>query len=477
LTDTLALPASLAKPFAVFLPGDVSLSSNAIVDAQWTLAESIAAQAFADGGPLKGKCPTANEEDLCLETFLQTSGALLLRRPLTDAERTKARALFKSSSLMSSDERLSFVLRYLVLSPSFLHVVEKPSAANQTVTPLSGYELATRLSLLLWDASPDAMLLAAAAAGELASPEGRSAQFRRMVASPKHDRFQKRLFETWLHYQDIRSAVKHERYAEFFQPGVADAMVVEAEAFFQRVYEAPSSSFASLFTSRETQIDASLAKIYGLPAPAQPKAVVTLPSETRSGFLSQPWFLASKATQLEGSAVFRGLFLIEKVFCIKLTAPADIPPLSDTDAQAPRTQRERLAIHRKPACAGCHTQIDGIGLGLENFDTVGRFQTHENGVLLTGEGEWTDESGNRRSYRGVGELASLIAASSPARRCFMTHWFDAATHRKPTRNESADFETNVEAFLNDGNMKQLVERYARSASFATRQFHTSGAKP
>ena len=38
--------------------------------------------------------------------------------------------------------------------------------------------------------------------------------------------------------------------------------------------------------------------------------------------------------------------------------------------------RERLAAHREnPQCAGCHTILDPIGLGLENFDAIGRYRS------------------------------------------------------------------------------------------------------
>ena len=42
--------------------------------------------------------------------------------------------------------------------------------------------------------------------------------------------------------------------------------------------------------------------------------------------------------------------------------------------------RERLAEHREnPACAACHDVMDPIGLGLENFDAVGRWRVREPG--------------------------------------------------------------------------------------------------
>jgi hypothetical protein len=49
--------------------------------------------------------------------------------------------------------------------------------------------------------------------------------------------------------------------------------------------------------------------------------------------------------------------------------------------------RERLEIHRSnQACAACHKLMDPIGLGLENFDFMGRWREYDaSGELPTGQ--------------------------------------------------------------------------------------------
>ena len=42
------------------------------------------------------------------------------------------------------------------------------------------------------------------------------------------------------------------------------------------------------------------------------------------------------------------------------------------------TMRQRIAEHREnPVCASCHSQMDPLGLGLENFDSTGRWREVE----------------------------------------------------------------------------------------------------
>ena len=61
--------------------------------------------------------------------------------------------------------------------------------------------------------------------------------------------------------------------------------------------------------------------------------------------------------------------------------------------------RERLAEHREnPQCAGCHTILDPIGLGLENFDAIGRHR---------------DEYANGDAIDAVGRAARRRAVQRP----------------------------------------------------------------
>ena len=54
--------------------------------------------------------------------------------------------------------------------------------------------------------------------------------------------------------------------------------------------------------------------------------------------------------------------------------------------------RERLAEHREnPPCAACHTILDPIGLGLENFDAIGRYRSeYANGDAIDASGMLPD---------------------------------------------------------------------------------------
>ena len=116
----------------------------------------------------------------------------------------------------------------------------------------------------------------------------------------------------------------------------------------------------------------------------------TLPSDgQRQGLLGQVSILALYSHATSTSVTLRGIFVREVMLCQDIPAPP-----SDVDTSIPEvsedalTMRERVAAHLEdPACASCHQFTDPIGLGLENFDAIGRWRTQENGATIDPAGD------------------------------------------------------------------------------------------
>jgi hypothetical protein len=71
------------------------------------------------------------------------------------------------------------------------------------------------------------------------------------------------------------------------------------------------------------------------------------------------------------------------------------------------TFRQRLEKHReKPECATCHSRIDPLGFGLENYDPIGRWREKIADVAIDASGELT--SGEK--FTGPVELKQVILA-------------------------------------------------------------------
>jgi hypothetical protein len=124
--------------------------------------------------------------------------------------------------------------------------------------------------------------------------------------------------------------------------------------------------------------------------------------------------------------VKRGDWVLHQILCSETPPP---PPgveglIDEPDETA--TLRERLEVHRAdPACAGCHSLIDPLGFGLENFDGIGAWREDENGLPLDSSGELPGGI----AFDGVKEMSEVIAADERYPACVAEHMFVYALGR------------------------------------------------
>jgi hypothetical protein len=132
------------------------------------------------------------------------------------------------------------------------------------------------------------------------------------------------------------------------------------------------------------------------------------PGANRRGLLTHASVLALTSNPTRTSPVKRGKWILENVLGDPPpSAPPNVPSLESTQAKANASLRERLEIHRSnPSCAGCHKLMDPIGLGLENFDAIGRWREHEGDIAIDPKGELADG----RIFQGPSELIALMSS-------------------------------------------------------------------
>ena len=134
---------------------------------------------------------------------------------------------------------------------------------------------------------------------------------------------------------------------------------------------------------------------------------MALADPNRGGLLGMASILTVTSGPTRTSPVVRGKWVLETLLGEKVPEP---PPDAGTlDAEAGenrgKTLREELAVHRRNvACAGCHSKIDPIGFGLENFDAVGRFRALEAGRPVDNSGELP----GGETFRGPAELKQVL---------------------------------------------------------------------
>src|SRR5258708_21738068 len=169
------------------------------------------------------------------------------------------------------------------------------------------------------------------------------------------------------------------------------AMREETARFMADVAFARNADFRTLFDSRDTFVNAELAKLYGLPPVSGTDFVkATLPdSGLRAGYLGQGSFLTLNAHSNSTSPTNRGKFIQEMLRCITIPPPPNaVPPLPDDASVAGKTMRQKLEVHRAvEPCKSCHSVMDPLGLAFENFDGIGAFRTTEAGQTIDASGD------------------------------------------------------------------------------------------
>src|SRR5262249_12370758 len=150
--------------------------------------------------------------------------------------------------------------------------------------------------------------------------------------------------------------------------------------------------------------------------------------------------------------------------------PPDVPPLkSDGPKGAKPPVRELLARHRSnAACSTCHNLMDPIGLGLENFDWMGRWRDKEaNGNPVDAEGALP--SGEK--FNGPVELRQvLLAKKDDFIRNLSGRMLGYALGRSLQDGDSCTVQRLMEAVEKDGyRARTLIREIVLSVPFRNTQ--------
>jgi mono/diheme cytochrome c family protein len=273
----------------------------------------------------------------------------------------------------------------VLASPKFLFRTERESGANVaagTVYRVSDLELASQLSFFLWSSIPDDQLLQLAGQGKLSNPAVLDAQVKRMLADPKADRFVGNFAGQWLYLRNLRTMQPNSLDFPDFDDNLRVAFQRETELFFGSIMK-DDRNVIDLMTANYTFVNERLAKHYGIPnVYGSQFRRVPVTDEARRGILGQGSVLMVTSHTDRTSPVVRGRWVLENLLGAAVPPPPpNVPPLNEDTNGKVLTMRQRMEEHRaNPACAGCHTLMDPIGLAMENFDAVGAWRSNEGGT-------------------------------------------------------------------------------------------------
>lgn len=309
-----------------------------------------------------------------LEALLELA-ARAWRRPLTDNEREVILASYHADRKdgVKHDPAFRAALARVLSSPWFLYRVEQP-ATGPNWQPVSGHELATRLSFLLWDSIPDDELRAKAV--RLHDPEVMEEQLRRMLKDSRMRGMAAEFGARWLGVRDfVTNHGRNLKQFPEFTPTVRDALAEEPVRFFEDLL-VNDRPVADVIAADAVVVNDVLAQHYGIPGVTGPewRRVENVSAYSRGGLLGFGAVLAKTAAAARTSPVKRGAWVVQILGERLPTVPPGVPPLPETPPDG-LSVREITERHRKdPKCAGCHVRIDPYGMTLEQFDALGRLR-------------------------------------------------------------------------------------------------------
>ena len=328
---------------------------------------------------------TPSAEEACAREILRSLARRAYRRPVSGAEvEALLQAYHEGRRERDFEAGIERGLETLLAMPQFLLRVEaRPVDAQPgAVHALSDLELASRLSFFLWRSLPDDELIDLGASGRLSDPAMLSAQVRRMLSDRRATRFMNDFVGQWLQMRDIQSHDPDGRLFPAFDDTLRAAMVRETEIFFQSQVRG-DRPIPELLAADYTFLNEQLARHYGVDdVYGSHFRRVPWNDDRRHGLLGHASLLTVTSYANRTSVVLRGKWVLEALLgAPPPPAPANVPPLDESDAARPTSLRERMEAHRQnPVCATCHRRMDPLGFALENFDAIGRWRDSDGGA-------------------------------------------------------------------------------------------------
>ncbi len=429
LSNLLGMPIEIAKDFAPdpnsfgFLNNAAALEMDPVLVTQYYGAAEQALDrliATGDNGHTQYAVIFGREQRDARPERVRTRTRLIefatraFRRPLAADDPIIDRWMEVYDAAYAQEKSHVRAMKYplisILISPRFLVRAEADEPDESGVYRVDDYDLASRLSFFLWSESPDETLLELARDGKLSSDEGLRTQARRMLQDDKRDGLLTGFFEQWLSIVELDSHPVDSSTFPAFNDDLRDSMKEEVRQFIDEVVR-ENRSINELIDADYIYVDARLAELYAFPEPAEKGfarlSLAAADRGIRGGVLTSAAILTLLSDPARTNVPKRGKFVASVLLgAPPPPPPPNVPPLEATEgSDEPLTTRARLERHRSsPQCAACHAKMDPLGFALENFDAIGRWREHENGIAIDASG--TLVSGE--AFDGVTELKQVL---------------------------------------------------------------------
>ena len=268
-------------------------------------------------------------------------------------------------------------LSTVLSSGHFLYMIEDGDEKRQWVTDR---ELAVRLSYFLWSSGPDKELLDLAEKKILHRPNILQAQVNRMIKDERFDGFLEGFVNQWFELDRLIEIAVNQNLYTTYNDAVKLSSIKESQLFINELFQ-KNLSLVNIIDADFTLINDSMALFYGMEAKGESgyRLAHWQDDEVRGGLLTQSSVLTMTSNGDRTSPVERGAYVLKKFLNLpKMIPPPNVPQLDIDLGKQADTVRGSIAAHSElPQCASCHSLIDPLGFGMENFNTVGQWREQE----------------------------------------------------------------------------------------------------
>jgi hypothetical protein len=356
------------------------------------------------------------KDDDCARQIVTNLARRAWRRPVAPDEVDKLAGFIKlaQSNGDTFDQGVRLMLQAVLVSPDFLFRIERDPNPDDPAKQhkINDYELASRLSYFLWSSMPDEALFAAAVDGTLHTPAVLNAQVTRMLHDSKAIALVDNFAGQWLQFRNLDSLKPDPDKFPEFDNELRAAMKQETRLFFKNVID-QDLSLLEFLNAKYTFANERLAKFYGIEGVTGKEfRKVDLTGTPRGGVLTQASVLTVSSYPNRTSVVIRGKWVLENLLnAPPPPPPPDVPGLDESKLGVTASLRQQMEIHRaNPICASCHTKMDPLGFGLENFNAIGKYRTNDGAFPIDPAGTLPDG----RAFKSATELEELVAARPQA---------------------------------------------------------------
>ena len=449
-----------------------TVTAQSFMDAAEKLAERVRTSPAKFSPCMPAAGATAAVQQDCAQQFIRELGGKIYRRPLNSDEVASYRAIYdKAREQNDFASGLEWVTFALLQSPHFLNRVEfaPDTSGGAAYTRPSAYEMASRLSYLLWQSLPDEPLFSAAEQGALSGDAEIAAQARRMLTDPKAKRVYQ-FFEQWL---DVDELPAMDRDADVY-PGLdaklPELLAQETRAFVDHVLWEDGGDFRALLTAPYSFVNAPLAEHYGLGG-VSGAAFQRVDTPGRGGLLTLGGVVSVHDKPTRSSIVLRGLRVRTELLCQTVGAPpadivVDLPEVAPGQPQAARLEQHRT----QPLCASCHQLMDPLGVPFESFDAVGRLRTEdEQGNPVQTAGAISHTLSSNADVADAIALSARLAESAEVRECFARQAFRFFYGRGEEDADACSIQQLLTAFeASDYSIQELLVALTQTDAFLYR---------